>query len=194
MSDTLFFEMAPIALAKKTGPRTTSKTAEREELIPSPEPTSDSSLDEEEAQEDEYSEDESESDEEDDGVDEAGFEKLIRALGDDGLDEYDQVNLAALASDGEEGEESGEGEDVEGDGEPGEVSGSGDEGEEVLDQGEEGGPGFGSEGAGTEESEFSGEEDALALDELEDVELHPDAVPRRGVKVINNEVRAVWVR
>jgi len=30
----------------------------------------------------------------------------------------------------------------------------------------------------------------LALDELEDVELHPDVVPRRGVKVVDNKVRA----
>lgn len=48
----------------------------------------------------------------------------------------------------------------------------------------------GSQGAGVEEGQSSGYEDDLALDELEDVELHPDVVPRRGVKVLDNKARA----
>jgi hypothetical protein len=66
----------------------------------------------------------------DDGVDEVGFEKLIKALGDNGLNEYDQVHLVALAGDDEDDEESEVGEDVEEDGGLGEVSDS-EEGEEV---------------------------------------------------------------
>ena len=44
--------------------------------------------------------------------------------------------------------------------------------------------------ADAEEGEPSGDVDVSALDELEDVELHPDAVSWRGIKVINNKVRA----
>jgi len=171
--------MAPTALVKKTVSKSKSKLAEKEGALLSPELTGDPSSDDEEGWEDEDGEVESESDEDDEGVDEVGFENLIKALGDDGLDEYDQANLAALAGDGEEDEEGEEDEDSEEDekqereGVPDsevdeEVSGDGDELEEE-------GPG-------------SASEDVLALDELEDVELHPDAVPRRGVKVIDNKV------
>jgi hypothetical protein len=38
---------------------------------------------------------------------------------------------------------------------------------------------------------LSDDEDVLALDELEDVELHPDAVPQRGIKIVDHKVRAV---
>ena len=47
--------------------------------------------------------------------------------------------------------------------------------------------------ADAEEGESSGDEDVLTLDELKDFELHPDAVPRRGIKVIDNEVRSTRV-
>ena len=47
--------------------------------------------------------------------------------------------------------------------------------------------------ADAEEGESSCDEDVLALDELEDFELHPDAVPRRGIKVIDSKVRATRV-
>ena len=110
------------------------------------------------------------------------LEKMIKALGDGGLNEYDQTLLVALAG-GEEGSE-----DVEEDDELGEVSGSEEEGEEVPEEdgkAEEGGSGSGSE---TEQGGSSGD-DALALDELGGVELHPDAIPRYDVKAIDNKVR-----
>lgn len=134
--------MAPIVLAKKTGSKPKSKPTKEKEPQPPPKPVEVPSSDDEEGWEDENSGDESESGEEDDGVDESGFEKLIKALGDDGLNEYDQAHLVALVGGEEE----------------------------------------------SEEGESSGDDDVLALDELEDVELHPDAVPRRDIKVIDNKV------
>ena len=179
--------MVPTALVKKTGSKRNSKPAEKKKPLP-PEPVDVSSSDDEEGWEGEASGDESE----DDGVDEVGFEKLIKALGDDGLDDYDQAHLVALAGDEDDDEESEEGEDAEEDEGLGEVSGSEDE--EIPEKGDEAEEdGSGSEGAGVEEDEPSGDEDVLALDELEDVELHPDAVPRRGVKVIDNKVRATRI-
>lgn len=118
-----------------------------------------------------------------------GFKKSTKALEDDELDEYDQVDLATLSGDDEGDEESEEDENAEGDEDPREASGSEWEDEEILEI-EEGGSGSGSQGAGTEGGESYGDEQhCLALDELEDVELHPDVVPRRGVKVIDNKVR-----
>jgi rRNA-processing protein EBP2 len=184
--------MSPITLAKKTGKKPSLKPVEKKKPLPPPEPTGNSSSDDEEGWTDEDSEDDGGSGEEDDGVDEVGFEKLIKALGDDGLDDYDQANLAALARE-EEDEESGEGEDAEGSAKGlKEVSGheEGEEVPEVCDEAEEGRSGS---VAGTEEGESSGDESVLALDELEDVELHPDAVPRRGVKVIDQKACAARV-
>ena len=187
-SDLSSFQMAPTPLVKKTGSKPKSKPAEKKKPQPPPEPV-DVPSPSDEGWEDEDSGEESESDEEDDGVDEAGFEKLIKALGDDSLDEYDQAQLVALAGDGEDDEESEEGENAEKDEESREVSDPEEEGDEA----EEGGSGSHCEGEGAEEGESSGDEDVLALDELEDVELHPDAVPLRGIKVIDNKVRATRV-
>jgi rRNA-processing protein EBP2 len=90
--------MAPTALAKKkTGPKPSSKPVEKKKLPPPPEPLDNPSSDDEDAWEDEDSGDESENDEEDEGIDEVGFNNLIKALGHDGLNEYDEENLAALA-------------------------------------------------------------------------------------------------
>jgi len=186
--NSLFSEMAPTGLVKKkTGSIPESKPAKTRKPRPPPEPVEVPSSDDEED-----SEDENESGEED-GVDEIGFENLIKALGGDGLNEYDQAHLVALAGDEEDDEESGEGEDVEEVEELGEVSGSGEEGEEVPEEDDGSGEGDSGSGPEAEEGESSGDEDVLALDELEDVELHPDAVPRRGVKVIDNKVRAARI-
>ena len=181
--------MAPAALIKKkSGSKPKSKPVEKGEPQSPPEPVEVPSSMHGKDWEDEDDEDESESDEEDDGVDEVGFEKLIKVLGNDGLNEYDHAHLLALTVD----EESEEGQDVEVDEESVEVSSS-EEGEEVPgggDGAEEEGPGSGSE---AEDGGSFGNEDPLALDELEDVELHPDAVPQRDVKVIDNKVRITGV-
>jgi len=179
--------MAPTALVKKTGPKPKPKPAEKKKYLPPPKPVDASSQGDEEDWEDEDGGDGSETDEEDDGIDEVGFEKLIKALGDHPLNEYDQAHLVALAGD-EEDDDSEGGEGVE-DEELGGVSGPDEENEEIAEEAEGGGSGSGSDGA-AEAGESSGDEDVLALDELEDVELHPDAVPRRGVRVVDNKVRA----
>ena len=175
----------------KAGSKLKSKPAEKKKPPPPPEPVDIPSSGDEEGWEEGDSGDESESDEEDDGVDEAGFEKLIKVLGDDPLNEYDQAHLVALA--GGEGEDEGvEGEDFEEDEDDG-CSGS-EVDEEISEEGEEAGEGgsdSGPEDAGIKEGESSAYEDVLALDELEDVELHPDAIPRRGIKVVDNRVRAI---
>ena len=129
-----------------------------------------------------------------------GFKKSTTALGENKLVECDQAKLSTLTGDDDddeeeekEHEESEEEESVDEGEEPNEVSGSEEEDEEVLDADEVGEGGSGSQGVSTEGGESSGDEDGLALDELEDVELHPDVVPRRGVKVIDNKVCAAWV-
>ena len=186
--------MSPTAPVKKTGSKPKSKFAGRKKPPPPSEPVDVPSLGDEEDWEDEDSGDGSESDEEDDGIDEVGFEKLIKALGDDALNEYDQAHLVALTGD-EEDDESEGGEAIENGEELGRVPGSEDEDEEVPEEGDEGeGGASGSGSEDAEEGESSGDEDVLALDELEDVELHPDAVPRRGVRVIDNKVRVARVR
>jgi len=181
----LFFKMAPTALVKKTGSKPKPKPAEKKRPQLPSNPVEVPSSDDEEGWEDE-----SESDEEEDGVDEVGLENLIKALGDDGLNEYDQVHLVSLAGDEEADEGSEEGEDAEEDDELGGVPVSEQDGKEVPEGDEEAEEGCSGPGSEAEEGESSGDEDGLALDELEDVELHPDAVPRRSLKVTDNKVRA----
>lgn len=101
--------------------------------------------------------------------------------------------LVGVSSSDDE-EESGEGEDVEEDEGLGEVSDSGEEGEGFPEEDDGAGEGGSGSGPEDEQGESSGDEDVLALDELEDVELHPDAVPRRGVKVVDNKVRAARIQ
>lgn len=174
--------MVPLALVKKVGSKPDSRPSGKEKHLVPPKTATDFSSDDEQDWEDESAGDGSE---EDNGVDEVGFEKLIRALGDNGLNEFDQASLAALTG-GEEGEEENE----EGNESSGEDPGP-EDGMEVpeVDEAEEEGSDSGSKSGGTEEGGSSDNEEFLALDELEDVELHPDAVPRRGIGVIDNKVR-----
>lgn len=110
--------------------------------------------------------------------------KLRTAPVDDELDEHYQVNRTILAGDDDD-EESEAGENTE---EGEEFRQDSEEEDEEDDEVEEGGLGSGSQGTGVDEAGSSGDEDGLALDELDDVELHPDVVPRRGVKVVDNKV------
>ncbi len=94
------------------------------------------------------------------------MEKLINALGDDGLDEFDVEQLRALTGDEDE---SGEG--------------SEDEGSE-----EEGSVGEEQEGSDAEEDDEaqSEDEDAIPVDELSDEEeLDEDAETRQKVEIDN---------
>ena len=118
---------------------------------------------------------EDDSDEED--VDEEGMEKLMKALGEDGLDDFAQEQLRALA--GSEDEES---EDEEGE----EGAGSGEEQDDGEDEDED-------EDAGTAKA-GSSEDVVIPVDELSDEDmLDEDAQPRQKVE-IDNKVRGSYTR
>jgi rRNA-processing protein EBP2 len=97
-------------------------------------------------------------DDENSGVDDEGLEKLVKALGEDGLDEFDLAQLRMLsgAAAGEEAEDDANAESVPEDEEPGD---------------------------GEEEEEEEGEEIALDDDDVDSVDQ--DAIPRRKVQVDN---------
>ncbi|RPD62599.1 eukaryotic rRNA processing [Lentinus tigrinus ALCF2SS1-7] len=103
--------------------------------------------------------------------------KLMKALGEDGLDELAQEQLRAL----EDSEEEGSDED-EDDEEVGEASGDEDEGVEDADE---------AEGSDEEEADPAAqagpsEEVAIPMDELSDEEmLDEDAMPRQKVEIDN---------
>ncbi|KAH9969727.1 eukaryotic rRNA processing protein EBP2-domain-containing protein [Russula dissimulans] len=104
--------------------------------------------------------------EEDSGVDEEGLEKLMKALGEDGLDEFDLAQLRMLS--GAAVDEEGNGEDEE-------------DNEEDDSDGEN--PSEDVEPMGGDE--VSEEDEEIALDD-EDVEsVDQDAIPRRKVQVDN---------
>jgi len=106
---------------------------------------------------------EADDDDENSGVDDGGLEKLMTALGEDGLDEFDLAQLRMLsgATTGEEAEDDAE--SVPEDEEPG------DEQEQEQEQ--------------EEEQEDEGEEIALDDDDVDSVDQ--DAIPRRKVQVDN---------
>ncbi|KAL1729665.1 eukaryotic rRNA processing protein EBP2-domain-containing protein [Schizophyllum commune] len=113
--------------------------------------------------------DDDESDSDDEGVDEEGMERLMKLLGDDGLDEYDQAQLSMMLggddeSGSEEEEEEEEGED--------------DSDEEADSDSEETAAGP----SATKPQEA--DDDAIPLDEVED-EVDEDAVPQRKLEIDN---------
>ena len=109
-----------------------------------------------------------EEDSEDDGVDEEGLARLMKALGDDGLDEFDRAQLGMLADedDGDEAE--------------------GDDGDEDEDEGAD----DAEDGEDAEEQivddEEASEDSDIPLDELDQsLVVDPDTVPSQKI-VINN--------
>lgn len=140
------------------------------------------------------SEDEDEEDEESDdaGVDEEGMNRLMQALGDDALDEFDQAQLQALEGDEEDEEED---EDWETDGGGEEASESGEENSEVEDDEEslsdvdEGDETFITAEEVSEEEEVEPED--IPLDDV-DESVDEDAVPRQKVE-IDNKVRTIFL-
>ncbi|KAJ4496389.1 eukaryotic rRNA processing protein EBP2-domain-containing protein [Lentinula edodes] len=117
--------------------------------------------------------DESEGSEDDGGIDDEGIERLMKALGDDGLDEFEQAQLEAALGDPEDELEEEDGEDANTE-------------EENSDQDEE-----------VEEVEIDdteGEEEDEQFIQLEDVEaIVDDAVPFQKVE-INNEIALARIR
>ncbi|KAI0819249.1 eukaryotic rRNA processing protein EBP2-domain-containing protein [Trametes gibbosa] len=112
------------------------------------------------------------------------MEKLMKALGDDGLDEFDLENLRALTGD-EDGESGDEVEDED-------ESEVGSDAEEQEDEEAEQQPDFSVQGEGAEAlSEY---ETVIPVDELSDEEfLDEDAMPRQKIE-IDNEIAMERIR
>lgn len=128
----------------------------------------------------EAEEDEDESD--DEGVDEEGMERLMKALGTDALDEFEQAHLQALAGEDDEEWET----DEEMDGKAGEGA------EEDAEQDEENGSGEDLEGSKAIEGPSDDEEEQegdIALDDV-DGSVDEDAVPQQKIE-IDNKVRGL---
>ena len=155
------------------------KQAQAEQPEPEDVPATEDS-DEAWENDEDHSEDDSE---DDDDIDEEGMTRLMKALGEDGLDDFAQAELRALA--GEDSDESGDEDDEE----EGEKDEEGEEDEEAATSDE---PKVQDSEAEEDQEEeavehASDEEDeVIALDEVEDVE--EDIVPRQKVE-IDNKVR-----
>lgn len=129
-----------------------------------------------------------------DGVDEAGMNRLMAALGDDGLDDYELAQLANINGDGSEdenGSDSGEEEsasdaEVDAADEASEASDEDAEEEDELHAGS--GDGEDSEEDEDVEDDDDDDDDAVALDEVESVD--DDVVPRQKIE-IDNKVRGI---
>ncbi|CDO69887.1 hypothetical protein BN946_scf184884.g46 [Trametes cinnabarina] len=117
-------------------------------------------------------------------VDEEGMEKLMQALGEDGLDDFDREQLRALT--GDEDEESGsedgdaQGSDVNGaegsesEGDVGDDDDASEDADEDVDEAKEG------------EARQPDEEPLIPVDELSDEDaLDEDAMPRQKVEIDN---------
>lgn len=141
--------------------------------------------------------------ESDDGIDQEGMERLMKALGEDGLDDYDRAHLIALHGTSDEEEDGDEAQEQDDEAE------SHSEEEESVDEvededeakseseideedAEEAGQSPAEKNTEEEEDEDEDDEDVdvddgVALDEVESVD--EDAVPRQKVE-INNTVSA----
>ncbi|KAI0043949.1 Ebp2-domain-containing protein [Auriscalpium vulgare] len=114
--------------------------------------------------------------EEDSGVDEEGMEKLMKALGEQGLDEFEQAQLRALT--GEEDDDDGDSGSGEGSGDEA-VEGSGSEVEGVESSEEE------DDAEVEDEEDVNLEDQEVALDEDDAISVDEDAVPRQKVEIDN---------
>lgn len=126
------------------------------------------------------------------GVDEKGMERLMSALGDDGLDEFDRAQLGLVAgSDSEDEDNDVVGPEVgeEDDGEDSEEDvGDEEEGEQDADDSDEGMAEATGGSHDQEEEEDVGdvdddEDEEIALDELDGGELDEDVVPKQKVEI-----------
>ncbi|KAK0457783.1 eukaryotic rRNA processing protein EBP2-domain-containing protein [Desarmillaria tabescens] len=106
------------------------------------------------------------------------MERLMKALGDEGLDEFDQAQLGALGGE-EESDSEGEGENGS-DEEDAESIGGEDESEEEAEEQDE-------DEDDAEEDEDDAEEE-VALEDVEDVD--DDVVPRQKVEIDNHAALA----
>jgi rRNA-processing protein EBP2 len=111
------------------------------------------------------------SDSDNEGVDLEGMERLMKALGDDGLDEFDQAQLELTLGDEGDWETDDEGEEASGSDK--EIDDDEDEGGEELETAES-------------DVEQGDVQEDIALDDVESVD--EDTVPRQKIE-IDNEVR-----
>ncbi|KAJ2934764.1 hypothetical protein H1R20_g2353, partial [Candolleomyces eurysporus] len=178
-----------------------AKAVEPEPIFVSPDEDEDEWEDEDELDEDEAmaaassdqepasDSEEDDEDDDDDGVDEEGMERLLKALGEDGLDDFDKAQIMALNgtdSDEEEdsGEEGSEDEDVEQEGasdEEEDQSGSEEEEDEEENAAKPAKSKMAPQAADDEDEE---DDEAIPLDEADD-SVDEDAVPRRKVEIDN---------
>ncbi|KAF8628652.1 hypothetical protein AX15_003784 [Amanita polypyramis BW_CC] len=149
---------------------------------------------------------EDEEDEEDDDVDQEGMERLMNALGEDALDDFDRAHLIALHGgsdederdgekesdeEGQAGSDDGEGAEIEDEGQSGsgeeESEDGGEDGEAGKVEGEEDGEEKRQTGQKADEDEDEDEdeddEEGIALDEVESMD--EDVVPRQKVEIDN---------
>ncbi|KAF8867576.1 eukaryotic rRNA processing protein EBP2-domain-containing protein [Gymnopilus junonius] len=109
--------------------------------------------------------------------------RLMELLGEDGLDEFDQAQLQALAgSDNEEEEEEGEsGSEEEGQG--AEIEALSDDEDSEEEEGEEDDAQNASDAEDESEGTDNGENEEIVLDEVDSVD--EDAIPRQKVEIDN---------
>lgn len=170
------------ALKQNAPVKTQSAPKPSKKPVATPEPSQElDGVDEEDA---ESEEEEEESDLEGEDVNEEGMARLMAALGDDGLDDFAQAELQALAGededeDDESGEDDDEGEESEEevDAEDAKVD-EDNEDEDDKDQAEEG-----SNDEDDDDQEEEEEDEDVALDEVESVEA--DVVPRQKLEIDN---------
>lgn len=142
-----------------------SEGGEDEDVVDGEEEREEVDPDEEDPEEDEDSEDE--------GVDEEGMQRLMKALGEDGLDDFGRASLAALA--GEEGEVEDSQSEREDEEQDRQVLSDEEEHAEPAEEDEE-------ENAWVSDEK----EEAIPLDEVDEVD--EDVVPLQKIE-IDNKVR-----
>ena len=118
---------------------------------------------------------EEEEDSDNGGVTEEGMQRLMQALGDEPLDEFDNAQLESLI--GDEDEDDSEGEEAL-DNSDAEFEENDDDDDEVEEAGSE-----------VELDADETEEEDIALDDVESID--DDAVPKQKIE-IDNEVRVTW--
>ncbi|KAF7301135.1 hypothetical protein MIND_00677900 [Mycena indigotica] len=137
--------------------------------------SSKASVRQEEAAQDSVAEDSSSDDgsEDNGGVDEEGMERLMKALGEDGLDDFERMQLHVTLG----GDESGSSEDEDfapNDGSVSNEESGSEEGDSDLEEEQE---------SGEQSDQESQEDEDVPLDEVESIDA--DAVPRQKIEIDN---------
>jgi hypothetical protein len=189
-TSTAYFTMA--RLPQRLGASKKTKALPKPKA-PTPEPVIDAASSDDDADADIPLEGDSDLDSDSDsGVDEAGMKRLMTALGDDGLDEFELAQLGGLQGESDD-EESGDKDAETEDGEAlsgseddekadGALSDESEDDEEYDDEleGDDGAAGLRAVALNDNEGD---DDDAVALDDAESVD--DDAVPRQKIEIDN---------